>query len=102
MSSGGRAAPASASSSRGAGGEIVILARGALMPLVYERLSNALGPRRAGEVARAALGLLDERMIDEPNDLLALAEVLVKYGGLVEAVGRSLKVQAILRGAVAT
>ena len=50
---------------------------GTIVPLVLERLTKALGPTRAAEVM---------------NDLL-------RCGGLIQSVGRSLKVQALLRGA---
>lgn len=73
---------------------------GAFMPLVQERLRKALGPARAAEVLRQALTGFRGQPIDTPQDLMELAERLIGMGGLVTAVGRSFKVQAILRGAV--
>jgi hypothetical protein len=90
------------SSKGGQRGDIILIAHGGLMPLVYERVTNALGPKRAGEVLREALHQTADHPVDTPDDLLALAEAMVTQGGLIEAIGRSLKVQALLRGAVAT
>jgi hypothetical protein len=89
------------SSKGGQRGEIVLIAHGGLMPLVYERVTNALGPKRAGEVLREALRQTSDRPVDTPDDMLAFAEAMLAQGGLIEAIGRSLKVQALLRGAVA-
>jgi hypothetical protein len=70
-----------------------------MAPMVYERLSKALGPKRASEVMREALAQLDDKPIDVPDDVLAVAERLIEGTGLVQIVGRSLKVQALLHGA---
>lgn len=74
--------------------------RGQLAPTVFERLSKALGPKRAGEVMNEAISRLNGISVETPQDMLDVAEILVKAGGLVQAVGRSLKVQALLRGAI--
>jgi hypothetical protein len=74
--------------------------RGEMAPMVFERMTKALGPKRASEVMRDALVLLDDRRIDGPDDVLAFAELLIGGTGLVQVVGRSLKVQALLHGAV--
>ena len=73
--------------------------RGEMAPMVYERMTKALGPKRANEVMREALTQLDDRRIDGPDDVLAFAEQLIGGTGLVQAVGRALKVQALLHGA---
>ncbi len=73
---------------------------GALAMTVHERLVKALGDRRAGEVFRATSDAFGGRLIDTPQDMLDFAEALIRAGGLVQAVGRSLKVQALLRGGV--
>ena len=77
-----------------------VITRGALAPVVHERLVKALGSVRAAEVFRDACDRFGDRPVETPQDLLDIAEVLVRLGGLVQAVGRSLKVQALLRGAV--
>jgi hypothetical protein len=79
---------------------VVVVARGALAPVIHDRLVKALGDRRASEVFGDACNRFGDRLIETPQDLLDFAETLVKLGGLIQAVGRSLKVQALLRGAV--
>jgi hypothetical protein len=73
--------------------------RGEMAPMVYERMTKALGPKRASEVMREVLAQLDDRRIDGPDDVLAFAEQLIGGTGLLQVVGRSLKVQALLHGA---
>lgn len=92
---------ASAQSGRsGPVSDTVFVGRGALALTVHERLVKALGAKRAAEVFREALTQLGDRPIETPQDMLDFAAVLIRSGGLVQAVGRSLKVQALLRGAV--
>lgn len=74
--------------------------RGEMAPLIHERLVKALGSRRAAEVMREAIGQIGGRTLSTPQDVMAFADVLVHSTGLVQAVGRSLKVMALLRGAV--
>ena len=93
-------AGAAPSSRNGPTSEVVVMARGAMAHVVHDRLVKALGDRRAGEVFRDACGRFGDRLIETPQDMLDFAEVLVRLGGLIQAVGRSLKVQALLRGAV--
>ena len=87
------------SSRRGPSSEIMRKARGALVPTVHERMVRALGPARAGEVLGDAFTRFGDRMVDTPQDMLDFAELLMEGGGLVQAVARSLKVQALLHGA---
>jgi hypothetical protein len=70
------------------------------MDFVIERLSKALGPVRAVEVLSDALVVMERNEIETPQDLLELSEYLIRQGGLAQAVGRSFKVKALLRGAV--
>ena len=93
------AAAAVPSSRRGPSSEIMLSARGAQMPTIHERLVKALGATRAGEVLTDVLARFGDRQVETPQDMLDFAEVLCRSGGLVMAVGRSLKVQALLRGA---
>jgi len=71
-----------------------------MMPLVQERMAKALGAARAGEVLAQAFNRFGERRVETPQDMLDFADVLMGSGGLVQAVGRSLKVLALLRGAL--
>lgn len=74
--------------------ELNMLTAGAL-----ERLSKAVG-RAAGErYAKEALARLGVRELRTPDELLGFANYLLRQGGVVESVGRALKVSAILRGA---
>jgi hypothetical protein len=80
--------------------DIVFVGRGALAPIIHERLVKAMGARRAAEVFREGHARFGERNIETPQDMLEFASLLIESGGLVQAVGRSLKVQALLRGAI--
>lgn len=81
--------------------QVTLLAfQGEMAPLVYDRLVKALGPKRAAEIMRATLASRDDRPLNTVQDLLDFAELMISAGGLVQAVGRSLKVLALLRGAV--
>lgn len=80
--------------------QIVASRGGPMAMLAHERLTKALGPTRATDITREVLSRLGSRELESPQDLLDFAVLLIKHGGLVQAVGRSLKVQALLRGAV--
>jgi hypothetical protein len=71
-----------------------------MVPVVRERLIRALGVTRAGEVLGEAFDHFGDRRVETAQDMLELADLLIASGGLVQAVGRSLKVMALLRGAV--
>ena len=72
---------------------------GALVPFVYERLRKALGNAKGAEVMRQVLLSFASRPVETAQDLLDFAERLIRLGKLTQPVGRSLKVDAILRGA---
>jgi hypothetical protein len=74
--------------------------RESLTDFVHARLTKALGPVRAGEVLSSTLLRMGCKAIASPQDLLEFSEHLIRQGGLVQAVGRSFKVKALLRGAV--
>jgi hypothetical protein len=74
--------------------------RESLMAFVNARLSKALGPVRAGEILSSMLLRMGCKAIETPQDLLEFSEHLIRHGGLVQAVGRSFKVKALLHGAV--
>lgn len=65
-----------------------------------QRLTKALGRERGARCGEEALATLGLRELRGAQDLLHFANELIRQGGVVEAVGRALKVSAILRGAV--
>jgi hypothetical protein len=70
-----------------------------LTVFALDRLTRALGPAAAPEAAREAFESAGIAELSSPKDLLAFAERLIARGGAFEAVGRGLKVSALLRGA---
>ncbi len=72
---------------------------GALVPFIYERLRKALGTAKGAEIMRQVLVGFASRPVETAQDLLDFAERLIRLGKLTQPVGRSLKVDAILRGA---
>ena len=73
--------------------------QGELTAFAMQRLVRAVGPSTGPEVAREALTTLGIRELTSAKDLLGFAEHLIARGGVFEAVGRGLKVSALLRGA---
>jgi hypothetical protein len=63
------------------------------------KLENVLGAERAKTVTRDTLREIGLETLRTPNDRLRFGEALVHKGGLLEVVGRSIKIQAILHGA---
>lgn len=63
------------------------------------KLVRMLGPERASALVRDTLRELGLRDISSPDDRLRFGGHLIKKGGLLEAIGRAIKVQAILLGA---
>lgn len=72
----------------------------ALTENALSRLSKALGRERGTRCAEQTLASLGLRELRGQQDLLLFANELIRQGGVVEAVGRALKVSAILRGAI--
>ena len=72
---------------------------GMVVPFVLDRLTKALGAARAAEVMNERLTQWRPRTLDTAQDLLEFSSHIMRCGGLVQAVGRSLKVRALLRGA---
>jgi hypothetical protein len=70
-----------------------------LTDFALERLTRAVGPAAAPEAAREAFESLGLAELRSAKDLLVFAERLIARGGAFEAVGRGLKVSALLRGA---
>src|SRR5262245_42546790 len=76
-----------------------VSAYASLQEQAYDRLNRALGADVAARYQRDALDALKIEAIQTPNDLLGFADYLVTQGGVPEAVGRALRVTALLRGA---
>ena len=71
----------------------------AMDALALERLTRAMGPIDGPTTRRVVLSELGFDAIQSPSQLLLFAERLIHRGGVFEAVGRGLKVTALLRGA---
>jgi hypothetical protein len=67
--------------------------------LAVQRVKRAMGAGPGGAAVQAGLAAIGVPEIRSPVDLLAFAEFLIARHGVYEAVGRGLKVTAILRGA---
>ncbi len=67
---------------------------------MMSRLSRALGPQKGNSLASAILATMGIPILETPQDLCDFSNHLIGYGGLAEAVGRSLKVMALLRSAI--
>ena len=71
------------------------------MDEALNRLNRVFGPEKGAAVYRELLAVLQLTTLSDPDDEMAFADLLIKRGGLDEAVGRSLRVRSILRGAKA-
>lgn len=67
--------------------------------LVVQRLTRAIGPVSGAELMREVCAALGIDEVTSATQLRLFAEHLIRRGGVYEAVGRGLKVSAILRGA---
>lgn len=63
------------------------------------KLINMLGREKAEQLAAEIAAELGIRGTMSPTDRLRFGDALVKRGGVFEAIGRSIKVQALLQGA---
>jgi hypothetical protein len=67
--------------------------------LAITRLTRAMGERAGMSCVQELLALLGLTEIKTPTELLDFANCLRERGGVMEVVGSSLKVTALLRGA---
>lgn len=74
---------------------------GAMVPdnAALVKLRNVLGPTKAEALVAEVLAEIGIQQLDTADDQFRFGEALVKRGGLLEAVGRSIKVRALLHGA---
>lgn len=66
---------------------------------VLTKLAGVLGAARAEEVYDRAMHDAGIAQVDSPDERLRFGIALVKQGGVLEAIGRAIKIQAILHGA---
>jgi hypothetical protein len=77
-------------------------ASGSLGDFVSAKLIRVMGRERAEGLIQEIMTADGIPALDSPQALLWFANGLMKRGGFAEVVGRSLKVYAILRGAIET
>lgn len=77
----------------------VLAAMNSMTESAFSKLIKAVGRDKALRLGGEALDKLGLRELRTPNELLAFANYLIGLGGIVESVGRALKVSALLRGA---
>ncbi|MGE0324865.1 MAG: hypothetical protein AB7K71_21005 [Polyangiaceae bacterium] len=70
-----------------------------LLNSAREKLTRAVGAEEGRRILNEALRRCGISSVESAGDLLKLADQLMRRGGLLEAVARSLKIQAILAGA---
>jgi hypothetical protein len=69
------------------------------MDPVLHKLSNIMGPVEGPRLFNTTCQALGLASLDHPQDRLTFAGALIQRGGLLEAIGRAIKVQALLHGA---
>lgn len=69
--------------------------------VALSKLTNVLGEDKATELVRAILREIGIAELRTPDDRLKFAEALMARGGVIEAIGRAIKIQALLHGAKA-
>jgi hypothetical protein len=67
-----------------------------------EKLRSVMGLAKAEELIRATMRKVGVSTLDSPDDMARFADELMRSGGLMEAVGRAMKIQALLSGAKVT
>ena len=66
---------------------------------IRDRLIHVFGRQKGAEVYERIMGNLGIETIAGPDDEMRFADALIGSGGLMETIGRSLRVRALLRGA---
>lgn len=64
-----------------------------------EKLRHLMGQEAADELVATTMRRAGLKSLGDPDDLAKFAEELIRAGGLIEAVGRAIKIQALLAGA---
>lgn len=63
------------------------------------KLVRLYGPERTEALVRDTMREIGIRTISSADDRLRFGSALIKKGGLLEAIGRAIRIQAILHGA---
>lgn len=66
---------------------------------VLKKLTSVLGPKEAPRFISTTCRDLGLESLSKPQDRMLFACSLIGRGGLLEAIGRAIKIQAILHGA---
>ena len=64
-----------------------------------QKVFNVMGAERGRAVVDETLKQLGMLELKTPDDRLRFGNALIRHGGLLESVGRAIKIQAILHGA---
>jgi hypothetical protein len=67
--------------------------------LVSDKLRKVLGETKGDDLVRQLLVKLGRDQLRSPDDLKQMATELMDQGGVTQMIGRSLFVEAVLRGA---
>jgi hypothetical protein len=68
----------------------------------FRKLVNMMGASKAAELATDILQRIGRTELSSADDRYLFAVELMKRGGMLEAIGRAIKIQAILMGAKET
>ncbi len=66
---------------------------------LVQKLVHVLGRPRADALIKSTLHEIGARDLSTPEIRLHFGQAILRHGGVIEAVGRSIKIQAILEGA---
>lgn len=64
-----------------------------------QKVYNVMGAERGGEIVRQTLRQIGRASLATADDRLLFGDALIKRGGVLESIGRAIKIQAILHGA---
>jgi hypothetical protein len=71
----------------------------ALTDPAISKVISVMGRERGMQVVEDAMQQAQLKTLRTPDDRYAFASALMKRGGVFEAIGRAIKIQAILHGA---
>jgi hypothetical protein len=65
----------------------------------HQKLVHVLGRARAEALTQETLRTIGRANLVDPESRLLFGHALTHHGGVIEAIGRAIKIQAILEGA---